>query len=115
MKEVVLITLLLTRTYFPPNQGSKVGKVYIDWLKNNPPDNTIWKTICIGVTSTDDGDTFIIGVGQIMKGKEKEALERQTKQNLFMANEVEGFKSKAEIILDFTEAYKIIGMDAPEV
>jgi len=115
IKEVVIITLIFTRSYFPPKQGSLVGEKYIDWLKNNPPDKSIEKTICIGVKSTEEGDTFVIGIGQIMKGKEKEALERITQQNLFMATEVEGFKAKSEIILDFTEAYKIIGMTAPEV
>jgi len=112
---VVDITLLLTRTYFPTKQGAKVGKKYIEWLKNNPPDNTIEKTVCIGVSSTEEGDTFVIGIGQIMKGKEQEVLERITRQTLFMASEVEGLRSKSEIILDFTEAYKIIGMDAPDV
>ncbi|MFX0081741.1 MAG: hypothetical protein ACFE94_08310 [Candidatus Hodarchaeota archaeon] len=92
-----------------------MGRKYIEWLKNNPPDNTIEKTICIGVTSTEEGETFVIGIGQIMEGKEKEVLERITKQTLFMANEVEGLRSKSEIILDFTEAYNIIGMEAPEV
>ncbi|MFW9867597.1 MAG: hypothetical protein ACFFEN_15995 [Candidatus Thorarchaeota archaeon] len=112
---MVVITLILTRTYFPTKLAAKVGKKYIEWLKDNPPDNTIEKNICIGVSSTEDGDTFVIGVGRIMKGKEQEALERITKQTVFMASEVEGLRAKNEIILDFTEAYKIIGMDAPEI
>ena len=112
---MIIITLLIIRSFFPLNQGAKVGKKYIEWLKDNPPDNTISKTICIGVSSNEEGDIFTIGIGQIMKGKEREALERATKQNLFMANEIEGFRAKNEIILDFTEAYKIIGMTAPEV
>ncbi len=46
---------------------------------------------------------------------EKEALKRTTKQNLFMASKVDGLKYKAEIFLDFAEAYKILGMTAPDV
>ncbi len=49
-----------------------------------------------------------------MKGKEKEALQRNTKQNLFMASKVDGLKYKSEILLDFKEAYKILGITAPE-
>ena len=55
-----------------------------------------------------------IGIGEIMKGKEKEALQRNTKQNLFLASKVDGLKYKSEIMLDFTEAYKILGITAPE-
>ena len=44
----------------------------------------------------------------------KEALQRNTKQNLFMASKVNGLKYKSEILLDFKEAYKILGITAPE-
>lgn len=40
----------------------------------------------------------------MMLGKEKEVLERITRKTLFMANEIEGLRSKSEIILDLTEA-----------
>ena len=112
---MVVITLLITRTYFPPDQGSKVGEKYIDWLKDNPPDKTVEKTLCIAVLSTEDGNITTLGIGEIGKGKEKEALAEATKQSLFLAREVEGFKYKIEVVLSFTEAYKIIGMTAPDV
>lgn len=109
------LTLLLTRNWFPGAQSSKIAKRYVDWLKDNPPDNTIDKNLCIAVTSNEDGNVLVYGVSEIMKGKEKESLQNVTKQNLFMASGVEGFKYKSEILLDFTEAYKILGMTAPEV
>ena len=112
---MVIITLLFTRNYFPPDQANKVGKKYIEWLKNNPPDNTIQKTLCIGVLSTEEGNVMVIGIGEIGKGKEKEALEQTTKQNLFLANEIEGFKYKSEIILNLSEAYKSMDMAAPDI
>ncbi|GAG63759.1 unnamed protein product [marine sediment metagenome] len=34
---------------------------------------------------------------------------------LFLAREVEGFKYRIDVVLNFTEAYKIIGMTAPDV
>ena len=112
---MVIITLLFTRIFFPPDKASQVGKKYIDWLKDNPPDKTVDKTLCILVLSTEDGNIMTIGIGQIGKGMEKEALAAATKQNLFLAREVEGLKYKTEVVLDFTEAYRIIGMDAPDV
>ena len=96
-----IITLLLNRVWFPPDQSHKLGQAYIDWLKQSPPDKTIEKTICIAV-------------GQIQKGKEQEALASTSQGNLFMATKIDGLKYKTEVLMDFTEAYKILGMSAPE-
>lgn len=82
---------------------------------SHSPDKTTEKNLCIGITSEENGNILAIGVSEIMKGKEKEALQGVTQQNLFMAAGIEGFKYKSEIILDFTEAYKILGMTTPEV
>ena len=109
------MTLIITRNWFPPDQSSKVAKRYVDWLKDNPPDNTLSKLLCIAVTSHEDGNVLVYGVSNIMEGKEKEVLQQITQQNLFMADGIDGFKYKSEIVLDFTEAYKILGMTAPEV
>ncbi|MFX1502198.1 MAG: hypothetical protein ACFFDH_14635 [Promethearchaeota archaeon] len=109
------MTILYMRNWFPANQGNKVAKRFVDWLKDNPQDNTIDKNLGIGVNSDENGMILAISMSEIMKGKEKEALELATKQNLFMAAGIEGFKYKSEIILDFKEAYKILGMSAPEV
>jgi hypothetical protein len=109
------MTLLLTKNWFPPDQGSKVAKRYVDWLKDHPPDKTIEKVFFIGVSSEENGMVLAFSVSDIMKGKEKEALLAVTEQNLFMASGIEGFRYKAEIILNYTEAYKILGMTAPEV
>ena len=112
---MVVITLLYNRVFVPPDQASKVGKKYIEWLKDNPPDKTVDKTLCIAALSTEDGNIMVIGIGQIGKGKEKEALAEATRQNLFLAREIDGLKYKVDVVLDFTEAYKIMGMDAPEI
>ncbi len=32
-----------------------------------------------------------------------------------LAKAIDGLKYKVDVVLDFTEAYKIIGMDAPDV
>lgn len=112
---MVVITLLYNRLFVPPDQAHKVGKKYIEWLKENPPDKTVDKTLCILTLSAEDGNILIVGIGQVGKGKEKEALSEATRQNVFMAKEIDGLKYKVEIVLDFTEAYKVIGMDAPDV
>ena len=112
---MIKITLLVSRVWFPPDQSNKVAKAYVDFLKDTPPDKTIEKIIAIAVGSDEDGTLLVYGIGEIMKGKEKEALQRSTKQNLFMATKVDGLKYKVEIFLDFSEAYKILGMTAPEI
>ena len=112
---MVIITLLYNRIFVPPDQADKVGKKYIEWLKNNPPDKTVDKTLCIAALSTEDGNIMVIGIGQIGKGKEKEALAEATRQNLFLAKEIDGLRYKVDIVLDFTEAYKIMDMVAPEI
>ena len=61
---MVVITLLFTRNYFPPEQAAKAGKMYIEWLKDNPPDPTVDKTLCILVLSAEDGNIMVVGIGQ---------------------------------------------------
>lgn len=109
------ITILFSRVWFPPDQANKIAKSYVDWLKDNPPDKTIEKTICIAISSDEKGDILVYGIGEIMNGKEKEALQRSTQQNLFLASKIDGLRYKVEVLMDFTEAYKILGMTAPEV
>jgi hypothetical protein len=109
------MAILITRNWFPPDQSSKVAKRYVEWLKSNPPQPDIDKTLAISVTSAETGEILVYGIGQLGKGKEKEALINATKQNIFMAAGIENFRYKSEITLDFMEAYKILGMTAPEV
>ena len=111
---MIKITLLISRVWFPADQSSKVAKAYVDWLKDNPPDNSVDKTLAIAVGSDEDGTLLTYGIGEIMKGMEKEALKRSTQQNIFMASKVDGLKYKVEIFLDISEAYKILDMTAPE-
>ncbi|MCJ7648395.1 MAG: hypothetical protein MUP85_07265 [Candidatus Lokiarchaeota archaeon] len=108
------ITILLNRVWFSPDQSNKVAKAYVDWLKDNPPDKTIQKTICVAVGTSENGNILTYGVSQVKKGKEQEALQSTTQADLFMASKLEGLKYKVDILLDFTEAYKILGMAPPE-
>jgi len=110
---VIIITILINRVWFPPDQSNKIAKAYVDWLKDNPPDKTVEKTLCVAVGSGENGSILVYGVNQIKKGKEQEALTSTTQGNLFMASKMEGLKYKAEILMDFTEAYKILGMAPP--
>ena len=86
----------------------------MDYLKDNPPDRSIEKNLAIAVGSDEDGTILVYGIGQVMKGKEREALERTTHGNLFLASKMDGLKYKVEIFMDFTEAYKILGIAPPE-
>ena len=109
------MVLMLNQVIFPPDQSNKVAKRYVEWLKDNPPDPSIEKTICLGIRNTEDGNILAIGIGNIAKGKVQEALQNTTKGNLFIAAGIPGLKYKTDVMLDFTEAYKILGMTAPEI
>jgi hypothetical protein len=109
------MTILINRIWFPPDQSNKIAKSYVDWLKDNPPDSNIEKTLTIAVGSDESGRILIYGIGQVMKGKEKEALANTTKGNLFLATKMDDLKYKTEVFLDFNEAYKILGISAPDV
>ena len=109
------MVLSYNKVMFPPEQSHKVAEAWTEFLKDNPPDPSIQKTICIGVRSTEDGNILVIGIGDIAKGKVQEALQNTTKGNLFIAAVVPGLKYKSDVMLNYTEAYKILGMTAPEV
>ena len=110
-----IITILFTQTWFPADQANKVAKRYVDWLKDHPPDKTIETNVRIGTLSANNGDILVVSMADVMKGKEKEALFNFHQQNVFMAAGIENLKYKAEIILNFSEAYKILNMTAPEI
>jgi len=109
------LAILISRIWFPPDQSSKVAKRYVEWLKDNPPQPDVDKTLAIAISSAETGEVLVYGVGQIGKGKEKEVLLNTTKQNLFLAAGIENFRYKVEVTLDFSEAYKVLGMTAPEI
>jgi len=108
------MTILFNRVWIPAEHSTKIAKAFIDALKEVPPDNSIEKNLAVFVGSDESGTILAYGVGEIMKGMEREALQRNTQQNLFMASKVDGLKYKTEILLDFKEAYKILGMAPPE-
>lgn len=111
---MLIITILINRVWFPPDQSNKIARAWVDWLKDNPPDKTVEKTLCVAVGSSEDGRILVYGVSQVTKGKEQEALAITTAGNLFIASKMEGLKYKTEVFMDFTEAYKILDIKPPE-
>lgn len=109
------MVLSFNKVIFPPDVSYKVAEAWTEWMKDNPPDPSIEKNLCVGVLSTEDGNILAIGIADVAKGKAKESLEYNTKQNLFMAGKVPGLKYKTDIILNVSEAYKLLGMTAPEI
>ncbi len=49
------ITILFNRVWFPPDQANKIAKSFVDWLKDNPPDKTVEKNLCIAISSDENG------------------------------------------------------------
>ena len=109
------MVLMINQVTFPPEESHKVGEAYAQWLKDNPPPVDIEKHLCIAVSSTENGDVLCIGVAEVKKGKVKEDLMYNTKQNLFLASKIKGLKYKTTPMMSYQEAYKVLGMSAPEV
>jgi hypothetical protein len=107
------MVLRLNQVIFPPQEFDKAAKRFVEWIKSNPPDPSIEKSLCIGVRSTEDGNITTIGISQVVEGKVHEALERGTKQNLFLAAGIPGLKYKVDVMLDISEIYNILGMTTP--
>ena len=102
------------RSWFPPDQASKIAKRFMDWVKDNPADTSIAKGLGMGFTTDENGMILGISLTEITSGKEKEVLEYAAKQNLFMAAGIVGYKYKNEIVFDLPEAFKLLGMTPPE-
>ena len=109
------MVLILNEVSFPPDQAHKVGEVFTEWVKNHPPDPSIEKNICIAVYNNANGDVMVLGVGDVAKGKVKEDLIQITEQNLFMAQKIPGLKYNIRPVLSYQEAYRVIGMTAPDL
>ena len=107
------MVLLMTTVWYPPDKSIDVAKKYIEINKKYPPDRSIGKTLVIGVTS-ERGSTKVIAIGSVVKGKFEEAVTRQSKSQLEFAQSIEGYTYKVESILDVTEAYSLVDMQAPE-
>jgi hypothetical protein len=105
----------LNHIFFRPDQATNVGKKFVEWMKDHPPDKTLYKNLCILIKSTEGGDIEALGIDEVMKGKVEELLKLYSAMNLFLASGVDGLKYKTEICLNFSEAYKIINLAPPQV
>jgi hypothetical protein len=93
-------------------------KVIKKRIKNNPSSKDGNELLLHGWKNhkkfTEDGNILAIGIADVAKGKVQESLKLGTEQNLFLAAGVPGLKYKIDVMLNYTEAYKILGMTAPE-
>lgn len=103
---------VVNNIWYPTDKSSEVAKKYFDVLKELPPDPSIEKTILILVRSTKEG-IHVIGIGEPAEGKVKESIIRTTQGDEIMAS-IDGLTYQIDTYMDYTEAYKVLGMTAPE-
>ena len=107
------MVMIVTTTWFPVGKSSEVGKIYLEILKQFPPDKTISKAIVrVGVRTTKDGMKSF-SIYEIKEGKLKEFMDNYYKQ-ILMFSEIEGYRSEMEFYMSGAEALPLIGLDMPE-
>ena len=103
---------VINNIWYPTNKSNEVAKKYFDVLKKYPPDPSLGKTLLILVRSTKEG-IHVLGIGKPAEGKMQENMMRVTQGNEMMAS-IDGLTYQIETYMDYTEAYKVLGMEAPE-
>ena len=107
------MVMIVTTTWFPTGKSSEVGKIYLEVLKQFPPDKTISKAIVrVGVRTTKEGMKSF-SIHEIKEGKLKEFMDIYYKQ-ILMFSEIEGYRSEMELYMSGAEALPLIGLEMPK-
>lgn len=107
------MVLIMTTVLYPHKVANEVAKKYIEMVQKYPTDPSLGEMLAMGTRATLDG-IKVIYIGSIAKGKVEEALSTLATQYQEYTS-IEGFKWQVETLLDMAEAYKAVGMTAPEV
>lgn len=107
------MVLLVSTVLIPHAAASKIAKKYIEMLKKYPPRPDLSETIALGTRGTKKG-IIIFSVMNVKKGKVEETIINVTGQNQEYVAAIDGLKWQLDTYMDMTEAYKAIGMEAPE-
>lgn len=107
------MVLVLATIIYPHKVANEVAKKYIEMVQKYPADPSLGEMLALGTGATLDG-IKVIYIGSVVKGKVEETLSTLATQYQEYTS-IEGFKWQVEILMDMAEAYKAVGMTAPEV
>jgi len=107
------MVLVLATILYPHKVANEVAKKYIEMVKKYPADPSLGEMLTLGTRATLEG-IKVVSIGSIAKGKVEEALSNLATQYQEYTS-IEGFKWQVEMLMDMAEAYKAVGMTAPEV
>ena len=107
------MVLMMITSCYPHAKGIDVANKYIELNKKYPPDRSLGKTLVIGVTASHEGIKSI-AISSVVKGKFEEAVALQSRVQLEFAQSIEGYTYKLKTLMDVTEAYEVVNMQAPE-
>lgn len=107
------MVLVLATIIYPHKVANEVAKKYIEMVQKYPADPSLGEMLALGTRATLEG-IKVISVGSIPKGKVEEVMLNLATQYQEYTS-IEGFKWQVELLMDMAEAYKAIGMTAPEV
>lgn len=103
---------VLIKTWFPPHKSEEVAKVYLEELKNFPPDRSLGKSLATAIRSNEKG-IMSIEIFDVKEGKLEESINHY--QNVqIMYHKIEGFNYEIEVWRTPVEAMALLGMKPPE-
>ena len=104
---------IVSNIFYPHEAGSKVAKKYLEMFKKYPPNPEISKQLALCTRGTEKG-IEVLAVSEVKKGKVQEAMMRLATQFQEYATLIGGFKWQVNVYLNMSEAFKSIGLEAPE-
>ncbi len=105
------MVLVVATIIFPHAKSSEVAKKNMELIRKYPTDPSIGKVLIIGVRATLEG-MKVFAVGEAKKGKVEDFMSHLVK--LYQEyTDLEGYRYEIELYFDVTEAYKVLGMEAP--
>jgi len=108
------MVLIMSTGWIPPQQARVYGKRALEAIKKYPPDKTLYKTLVLGATTTNEEGIRLVSIYEVKEGQTKKAMLLASQRALFVAEGIDGYKYKVETCLSAAEALGVIGEQLPE-
>ena len=105
------MVILVVESWYPASLANRVGKKYLDVIKEYPPDKNISKQI-LGAVKAEKEGFHTIFAWNVKEGKTEDALKRMV-EAMLMFGEIEGYRYQIDTYLSVAEAMPMIGLELP--
>ena len=105
---------IMSTSWFPAQQARVFGKRVLEALKKYPVNSTLSKVVLLGGVSASEEGIRTIAISEVVKGQTEKALAYTTQRSLFIAEGVDGYKYKIEVLMSAVQAMATIDLKLPE-